>query len=135
MADVTGITAVRITSTTNYEEVTCGATISAGQPLYLDDSDQEHKLADANAEGTAKARGIAITPGVDGGGGLVARSGAIVLVGATLAVGENYVVSDTAGAIMPEADLSTGEYCTTLGRASSTTQLELNIQASGIAHA
>ena len=135
MADVSGITAVRPGSqATQVRLVQYGATIAAGNSVYP--LANEMLLADANAsDATAAATGVAITPGVDNGWGLIAFGGPIILVGATLVVGETYVVSDTAGGIMPISDLSTGERCTILGTASSATQLELSINATGITRA
>lgn len=135
MADVSGITAVKITSNTVTETVTYGATIAVGQTVYLDNSDNEHKLADASADSTDATRGVAVTPGGDGEAGIIAKAGDIELVGATLAVGENYVQSATAGAIAPEGDLTTGDYCTTIGRATTGIKISLAISASGVQHA
>ena len=131
MADLTGITAVRPTSFTQIRLVMYGATIAAGQPVVL--SGTSYLLADANASSAlAAAEGIAITPGVSGGYGLIATGGAIILVGTTMVVGTTYIVSDTAGGIMPDADRSTGDYVTRLGTASTTTQLDLSILATGV---
>jgi hypothetical protein len=104
--------------------------VSVGQTLVY--STDKYVLADANASAVlAAGEGIAITPGVNNGYGLMATGGSIILVGATLAVGKTYVVSDTAGGIMPIDDLSSGDYSTILGTASTATQLDLNIRASG----
>jgi hypothetical protein len=65
---------------------------------------------------------------------IMATSGPIDL-GATLTVGETYYVSDTAGAIMPSADVSSGEYVTALGVATAADTINLDINASGIARA
>lgn len=136
MAALTGITAVRPTSDTIQERVLYGATISAGQPVYLDTTDAEHKLADCNASATtAKAAGITITPGVDAGYGYIARGGSIVLVGTTMVVGTTYYVGGTPGEIVPESDLTTGDYVTRLGTASAATVLKLSIEATNIQHA
>jgi hypothetical protein len=111
-----------------------GATIAAGQTIVP--SSGKQVLADANAsDALAAANGVSITPGVDNGWGLMAFGGPVILVGATLVVGMTYVVSDTAGGIMPITDLSTGERCTILGTASTTTQLDLDINATGITRA
>lgn len=133
MAALSGITAVRPTINTVAKNVKYGATIAAGNPLYLDSADSEHKLADANAsEATANVKGIAITPGVDGGYGLIATSGSIILVGTTMVVGETYYAGPTAGQIIPSGDLTTGDRVTQLGIAATTTQLDLIIRATGI---
>lgn len=137
MAALSGITAVRPTSNTNVERVQYGATVSAGQPTYSDSADSnKNKLADNNASAsTATVRGIAVTPGVSNGYGYVATSGSIILVGATMAIGETYYLGATAGEIIPDADLTTGNYVTRLGTASSATQLDLSIANTGIVHA
>lgn len=132
MADLSGITAVRPTETTQIRIVQYGATISAGQPVVL--SSSKYVLADANASSAlAAAAGIAITPGVTDGYGIIAIGGPIILVGTTMVVGETYLTSRTAGSIMPNADKATGDYVTRLGTAATTTQMNLSIQATGIA--
>jgi hypothetical protein len=131
MADLSGITAVRPTETTQLRIVRYGATIAAGQPIVA--SSGKYVLADANASAAlAAAEGIAITPGVDNGFGVMAFGGPIILVGTTMVVGETYLVSPTAGGIMPNADRATGDFVTRLGTASSATQLNLSIQATGV---
>jgi hypothetical protein len=130
MADVSGITAIRPTATTIFRNVLCGATVSIGQTLVY--STDKYVLADANASAVlAAAEGIAFNPSVNNGYVVIIVGGSIILVGATLSVGKTYVVSDTAGGIMPIDDLSSGDYSTILGTASTTTQLDLNIRASG----
>jgi hypothetical protein len=111
--------------------VLCGATVSIGQTLVY--STDKYVLADANASSAlAAAEGIAFNPSVNNGNVVMIVGGSIILVGATLTVGKTYVVSDTAGGIMPIDDLSSGDYSTILGTASTTTQLDLNIRASGV---
>jgi len=135
MAALSSITAVRPTSNTQFAKVVYGETIAAGQPVYLDSADSKYKLADANlSAATATVRGIAMTPGVDTGYGIIATSGSIILVGTTAAVGETYYCGATAGAINPDADVTTGWYVTRLGTAATTTQLDLAISATGITH-
>lgn len=137
MAALTGITAVRPTSTTKTALVLYGATISAGQPLYLDSSDNKYKIADANVStAIAAVKAISITPGVDTGYGLVAVSGSIILVGATGGVvGQPYVVSATAGSITEHNDLTTGQYVSKIGTLSTSTEMVLSLEATGIVHA
>lgn len=136
MADVSGITDVRITSDTTYSKVTYGATIAPGDTLYLDTTDNEYKLADANGSATtATVAGIALTEGVDGGFGLMATGGSIYLVGATLSVGQAYVLSATAGNIAPESDLIANDYVSHLGYATTANILQLSIKNTGAQHA
>ena len=131
MADLSGITAVRPTQFTQVTIVPYGATIAVGQTIVK--SGTTYVLADANASAAlAASQGIAMTPGVSGGYGLMASGGGIILVGTTMVVGESYIVSDTAGGIMPNADKSTGDYITKLGTAATATQLDLAIVATGI---
>lgn len=137
MAALGSITAVRPTSNTSSQLVQYGATIAAGQVVYADSADSNKmKLADNNASAaTATVYGIAITPGVSGGYGYVATGGGIILVGTTAAVGETYYAGATAGEIIPDADLATGNTVSRLGTASTTTQINLRIENTGIVHA
>ena len=133
MAALSGITAVRPTSTTNVEKVIYGATVAAGNPVYRDSADNEHKLTDANASAAAaKCVGIAVTPGIDAGYGYIATGGSIILVGTTMVVGTNYDCGPTAGEIIPEGDLASNDYVTRLGTAATATQLDLSIVATGV---
>ena len=132
MSDLSSITAVRPTQSTQVRVVQYGGTVSAGQPVAK--SSGKYVAADANASSTlAAAEGIAMTPGVADGYGVVAFSGSVILVGTTMVVGTTYLVSRTAGGIMPDADRTTGDYVTVLGTASTSTQLDLNVKATGIA--
>lgn len=136
MADVSGITGVKVTANTRTRDVTYGATVAVGETVYEDTTDTEYKLADADdTEAKALVRGIAITAGGDGEAGIIAIGGSIELTGATLAVGEHYVQSATAGKLAPDGDLTTNDYCTSIGRAASTTQLDIDLSATGIQHA
>ena len=73
-----------------------------------------------------------MTPGVTDGYGIMATGGQIIFVGTTMVVGETYLVSPTAGGIMPNVDRATGAYVTRLGTAATTTQLDLSIKATEI---
>jgi len=131
MADLSSITAVRPTATTQTRIVQYGATITAGQAIVK--SGTKYVLADANASAVlSAAEGIAMTPGVDNGYGIMAYAGPVILVGTTMTVGETYLVSDTPGGIMPNADRSTGDFVTRLGTASTAAQLDLAVQSTGI---
>jgi len=133
MADLTQTAAnVKIGAGAVVEAVTCGETVTQGQPAYKKSADNEHYKADASTEAEAEAVGIFVTPNVDGQPALIQKSGQIDL-GATLVVGEVYVVSATAGGIAPESDLGSGHFPTVLGIAISTSLLQLNIQAGGVA--
>lgn len=135
MPALSGITAVRPTSNTQFENALYGATISVGQPLYYDSAAAKWKLADSNASSTtAQARAIAMTSGVDNSYGMIAKDGSVILVGTTMAVGETYYAGPTAGTIIPDADLTTGDYVSRIGTASTTTQIELDFKPTGVVH-
>lgn len=136
MAALSSITAVRPTSNTKLAEgkpITYGGTVAVASPVYKDSTDSKYKLGDNNASAlTADVKGIAITPGVADGSGYVAIDGSIILVGTTMVVGTTYYLGATAGEIVPEADLATGNRVTRLGTAATTTQLDLSIKSTGI---
>lgn len=135
MADLS-ITAASVIAGTdaNVAHGTSGATVTAGQAVYLDSTDSRYKLADANS-GTAAARqpkGIALH-GASAGQPLAVQTSGDITIGATLTGGVAYYLSDTPGGICPVADVGSGEYPCIIGIAKSTTVLDVNIQASGVA--
>lgn len=134
MADLTQ-TAANVgvnANNTRTQIVQAGEAITQGEPVYENNS--KYFQGDASTLAASQVGGIALTPAATDGYFIMATEGKVDL-GATLTVGETYYVSDTAGAIMPSADLSTGEYVTSLGVASAADTLELSINASGIARA
>ena len=137
MAAVTTPTEIRAGSATVVSSlVTYGATITFGNPLYLDTADNKYKLADCNNTSTQAAlAAIAITPGVDTGSGLIATSGDITYTGTTFVVGHTYFVGQTAGSIVPHADLTTNDWVQRIGTAISANTLRLSIEALLIQHA
>ncbi len=111
-----------------------GATVTAGQAVYLDTSDGKWKLADNNSA-TAAVRspdGIALN-GASNGQPLSVLTAGPITIGAALTAGVAYYLSDTPGGICPVADLATGEYPTVIGIATSTTVLNVQINSSGVA--
>lgn len=119
---------------------TAGATVTAGQVVYLDSATTgKWLLADSDAA-TAAARGqganvgIALNGASDGQPIDVLTEGPITL-GSVLTAGTAYYLSATPGGIAPLADLLTGDYVTLLGLATSTSVLQLDIQYSGVATA
>ena len=133
MADLTQTPAnVRINSTTQLTKVVAGETVAPGEPAYRLAADGEYYQAGASTAALAEAAGVFINYADDGDVAYIAIGGTIDL-GATLAVGAVYVVSNTTGNIMPSSDLSTGEFSTVLGIATTTALLDLSIKASGVA--
>src|SRR5688500_3774536 len=111
-----------------------GETLTAGQALYKAAATGLWLKADSNSA-TVEARtpsgialnGAAINQPVRG-----LTSGPVPL-GATLTAGVAYYLSDTPGGICPVADVGSGEYATLIGIATSTSVLDVDIQASGVA--
>lgn len=135
MADIS-ITATSVVKGASASVIngTAGASVTAGQAVYLDTSTSTYKLADADS-GTAAARtcdGIALN-GAASGQPLQVLSGGPVTIGATLSVGVGYYLSKTAGGICPVADLTTGAYPTFLGFATSASVLNVSRVAAGVA--
>ena len=116
------------------KEGIAGATITAGQTLYLDSATNTLKLADADSTAAiATVVGISLN-GASAGQPVEYQSvGSITIgAGASMTVGEIYVLSDTAGGIAPEADISTSDdYVSPLGVATSAAILKLAINNSG----
>jgi hypothetical protein len=134
MADITVTPAnVKLGSTsTTYKRVQYGETVAQGKSVYLKASDNKWWLADSNALESAGSGGvgIAITPGVADEYQIIATGG-LVNCGATLVPGMAYFVSNTAGGIIPAGDLSSTEYTTYLGAATSAALLNMQPHASG----
>lgn len=138
MADLS-ITAANVAASTNAvlnKAYNFGATVTAGKALILDSSDSELKLADASDAALDTVFGIALNGGADGQPGVVQTGGDINL-GATLSVGKVYVLSGTAGGIMPidDAVASGTLYCSVIGVAISTSILRMGIINSGVEYA
>lgn len=132
MADIT-ITAGNVISGSGsaVETGTANATITAGQPVYRASADSRFGLSDANSA-TAEVRdvyGIALNGASAGQPISVHKSGPLT-IGATLVVGGVYTLSRTAGGICPVADLTTGDYVSVIGVATSASVLSVVINNS-----
>ncbi len=111
-----------------------GATITAGQVVYLDPTARQYFLSDSDSA-TAAVRqpaGIALN-GASAGQPLRVQSKGDIVIGATMTAGLVYYNSKTAGGIAPLADIASGGYACTIGIAKSTTVLALGINYSGVA--
>ena len=110
-----------------------GASVTAGQVVYLDTAADNYKLCDVNSA-TAAARlpaGIALHA-ASSGQPLAVHTGGPITIGAALTAGVAYYASGTPGGIRPAADNTTGDYPALLGMATSTTVLNVDIQAPGV---
>lgn len=132
------ITAASVVPTGTYakEVGTAGAAVTQGQVLYKKSSDSKWYLA--QADGTAEEAGYAVDMGfalsAASANQLIAilRSGTIT-IGGTIAAGVFYYVHTTAGSIGPVGDLGSTNYTTIVGWGTSTTVLNVNFIAPGIA--
>lgn len=133
MADIS-ITATAVVSTsTSVGHALAGATITAGQAVYLDTAGVL-QLADCDSA-TAAARaplGIALNGGATGQPITYIKGGDLTL-NAVLTKGDRYYLSATAGGIAPEADMTgSGKDVVLIGIARSTTVLAVLNLALGI---
>ena len=126
MANLT-ITAanVKATATTVFKTGIAAAAITAGQSVYVDGTTGKIGLADADVAGANIAAGVALCNAAQDQ--IVSYAvGGQVNMGATLVKGTTYVVSATAGAVAPQADLTTGAAIGILGVAADATYLIVN---------
>jgi hypothetical protein len=113
---------------------TAGEAIAAGQAVYLASATNKWMLADTNSA-TAEARvakGIALNGAAVSQPIAVAKAGDVT-VNAVLTKGVSYYLGGAPGAIVPVADLTTGDYTCLLGIAKSTTVLAVDITSAGVA--
>jgi hypothetical protein len=109
---------------------TAGAVIAAGDTLYLDGTTL--KLAQADSLVKAACVGIALNGAATGQPVNYLVAGGIN-PGCAVVVGTYYCVSDNAaGKIAPNADLGGTAYPTGLGFATTTSRIEVTINASGV---
>lgn len=123
MADIS-ITAGNVVPSATASTVhgTAGATITAGQTVYLDTTTNTYKLCDADVAASAVCAGIALH-GASAGQPLTILTDGQITIGATVVRGTAYYVSLNAGGICPVADISTGDYVSLVGIADSTTTI------------
>ena len=135
MADIS-VTAANVIKGSNpvVKTVQAGVAVTAGQVVYQDTSDKKYKLADADAQATAVAAGIALNDAAANQPMEIQTEGNID-VGGTLVKAEILIVSVTAGNLSRSTatDSITGKYMTSLGICTATNVLAINIQVGGIA--
>lgn len=134
MADLT-VTAGSVVAGSNAtidKRYLAGATITAGQTVYLDTSTNTWLLADCDSSATtAVLAGVALNGAASGQPLHVLTAGQLT-AGATVTVGEIYVLSGTAGGIAPEGDLASGDYVSVLGVGISATVIDVKLHVSGV---
>jgi len=133
------ITAANVIASSSATKVlgVAGATVAAGQLVYRDTGDSnKYKLVDADS-GTALARvvyGIALNSASSGQPISVCTLDTAMEIGThSVAVGTVLVASDTAGGLMPAADIDSGDYVTAVAVVKSSTAIVFGILASGAA--
>ncbi len=91
---------------------TAGAAITgANQPLYYDTATKTYKLARANALGTVHAEGVSLHPAAAGQPIRLCTFDPDLTPGVSTAEGVKLAVSSAAaGAIVPDSDLTTGDF-------------------------
>lgn len=136
MADIT-VTAASVApgSNANTSTGTAGASITAGQTVYLDSSTNTIKLADCDlSAAAATVVGVALHAAASGQP-ITYQTGGIITIGATVVAGKAYVCSATAGGIAPIADLTTNWRTSLIGIALTSGTIDLKIYNSGVANA
>jgi hypothetical protein len=118
MADLTVTAAsVLFTSGTKVPGV-AGASITAGQGVYLDGTTSTLKLAQCDGTAAeADAVGIALHAAGTGQPLVYAGQGSLINIGATTTKATTYMVSATAGGVAPQADLISTNKIVRLGYA------------------
>ena len=120
-------------STTN--NGVAGATITAGQTVYLSPTTGDYLPAKANNVNTTTVAGIALNNAAAGQPLQILTSGNYVC-GGTPVVGGTYMLSAAnAGGIAPVDDIVTTDYVSFLGIATSNTNIFIQILNSGTIHA
>ena len=124
---------VAFSSAAKFQTGTCGATITAGQALYIDTTVNQLKLASHASASTAAVAGLARGGCSAGGSVQYGYYDPDLTIGATLATGSICFLGSAAGGITcTVADLSSGEYPTIICLATSTTKCKLQIDAATV---
>jgi hypothetical protein len=118
MADLT-VTAASVLWTSGTKQTgVAGATVTAGQAVYLDSTTSTLKLAQSDGTAAeADAVGVALHAAGSGQPLVYASQGALINIGATTTKATTYVVSATAGGVAPQADLVSTNKIVRLGYA------------------
>lgn len=132
MADMTQ-TAANVLGAANKKtrKLTAGATIVAGDMVY-EDGVNGAKLAKGDVVATADAVGMALNGGADNQP-IEVQYGGDINPGGTVVVGETYVLSAAnAGKIAPVGDLASTNSPTIFGLGTTTSNIQMSINVSGI---
>ncbi len=135
MADLT-ITAANVKkgASAKTEEGLGAVALTAGLAVYKEAATSKFRPTDADSA-TPEARavyGVTLNACAADQPVVVHKKGRLA-IGATVAVATPYFASATAGGICPVGDLASGMYPTLIGFAVSTTEIDVNIVAAGVA--
>ena len=110
---------------------TAGATVTAGQTVYLDATTSTWKLCDSDASATASVCGGIALVGASANQPIVVQTKGSITIGATVVNGTTYYSSTTAGGITATTP-TTSAYPVIVGIAKSTTVLVLDFTRTGV---
>lgn len=127
---------VVVGSTATIARGVAGASITAGQAVYLDPTTGKYNLADTDSATAAvrQAIGVALHAAAANQPLSVCTDGPVT-IGATLVAGEVYYLSGTPGGICPVGDVASGDYPLVVGQAASTSVLNVGIVYAGVVKA
>lgn len=139
LATDVSITAANVvpSASADIRSTTAGATITAGQLIYLDSADLDTKdrpkakLSDANGASALRvADGIAVNNASAGQTiNYVVSDTALVITASGLTTNNILILSATPGGVAPSADLTTGWYLNVIGVVKSATTISVRFPA------
>lgn len=131
MADIAPVNASVVVVSGTASNGTSGATITAGQVLYLDANDQKLKLAKCTTEVEAEMIGVACSPAYPNQRVSYLTEG-ILDLGVNLTAGETYQLSVNAGGMRDVSQLTTTSFVTYVGYGNEDGDLVLLNHATGV---
>jgi hypothetical protein len=109
---------------------------TAGQVVYQKSTDSKWYLA--QCDGTDEESGVGVRKGIllntmVADQPVVVQTAGQITIGGTVVAGTEYVLGAAYGAVAPHADLVTGNKYTRLGYAISSSVIQLDVRATGVA--
>jgi len=133
MADIIVTATSVLPGTGTLIQGTLGATVTAGQIVYLNSTTYSLALSDTAAH--AAWSGVALNGGASGQPVQIQTTGTYT-AGGTVSIGKIYVVSATAGGVRPVDDIAGGEFISVFGIGTSATVIQMiDVRNSGVAAA
>lgn len=119
-------------SNTQISRAQAGEAVTQGNSVYLKTSDKKYWKADADTAAEAVVAGMVMTPAGADGWFVLATDGPVI-TGGTMTVGVDYYLHTGAGGMGLIGELTTGDFATRLGKAITTTVLDLDIDVATVA--